>query len=83
MYTVYMYIYFPLYQQQRIHNTHEVPEQSLLAQFFFRFHDLVFFFIEKKLHRFLSPIFFNLLEHFEASPIFSKFLQSSPIYFLL
>ena len=32
---------------------------------------------------FLSLIFFNLLEHFEASPIFSKFLQSSPIYFLL
>jgi hypothetical protein len=31
----------------------------------------------------LSPIFFNLLEHFEASPIFSKFLQSFPIYVLL
>ena len=26
----------------------EVPEQSLLAQFFFRFHDLVFFFILRK-----------------------------------
>ena len=48
----------------------EVPEQSLLAQFFFCFHDLVFFFIEKKLHWFLSPIFFNLLEHFKASPIY-------------
>ena len=26
----------------------EVPEQSLLAQFFFRFHDLVFFFLLRK-----------------------------------
>ena len=79
------------------HLTYVIPVQSEIAMFihpggsgtiafgtiFFRFHDLVFFFIEKKLHRFLSPIFFNLLEHFEACPIFSKFLQSSPIYFLL
>ena len=36
----------------------EVPEQSLLAQFFFHFH--VFFFIKEKLRRFLSPIFFDL-----------------------
>ena len=38
----------------------EVPEQSLLAQFFFRFHDFFFFFIKEKLRRLLSPIFFDL-----------------------
>ena len=74
----YQYYCLPLHLLRQ-----EVLEQLLLAQFFFCFHDLVFFFIEKKLHRFLSPIFFNLLEHFNASPIFSKFLQSSPIQFLL
>ena len=36
----------------------EVPKQSLLAQFFFRFHDFFFFFIEEKLLRFLSINFF-------------------------
>ena len=51
----------------------EVPEHHLLlAQCFFRFHGFFFFFIEAKLRRFLSPIFFNLLEHFKTSPILSK-----------
>ena len=31
-----------------IHTNQEVQEQSLLAQFFFRFHDLFFFFILRK-----------------------------------
>ena len=64
----------------------EVPEQSLLAQFFFRFHDFFFFFIEEKLRRFLSPIFFDLSASnffLQFSLNFSYFLQSYPIYLLL
>ena len=60
-------------RSQNVIPTPEVPEQSLLAQFFFRFYDIFFFFIEEKLRRFLSSIFFDLSSSNFFSPIFSKF----------
>ena len=42
--------------------------------FFVRFHDLLFFFIEKKLRRFLSPIFFRRLRE---TPIFQDVSRNS------
>ena len=51
---------YHVYYVRKYSEYQEVPEQSLLAQFFFGFHDFFFFFIEEKPRRFLSLIFFDL-----------------------
>ena len=61
----------------------EVPEHLLLSQFFFRFPDNFFFFIKKKIRRFLSSIFFDLLEHLEASSFHFLSLQFAYHFFIL
>ena len=62
-----------------------VLEQSLLAQFFFHFHDFFFFFIEEKLCRFLSPIFskFLLISSILSNLLIAVnfFLQFSSLFF--